>query len=191
MIFHTHPDVYEPAEDTFLLIENLEINRRDRVLEIGTGTGIVAIMASFFASWVVATDINPYALTCASKNLITNRRYNVELREGDIFQPVENEKFDLIIFNTPYLPTEKAERTGDQIVAAWDGGDDGRRIIDQFLDGVNDYLNPDGRVQLVQSTLSDAEKTLTRLKEIGFNAEISAREKCFFEEIVVINAVLE
>jgi release factor glutamine methyltransferase len=71
--YETHPKVYEPAEDTFLFAENLQIERRDRVLEIGTGTGLLAIITSKKCSTVTATDINPHAIDCAVKNLITNK----------------------------------------------------------------------------------------------------------------------
>lgn len=184
--YETHPEVYEPAEDTFLFAENLQVERRDRVLDIGTGTGLLAIIASKKCSKVTATDINPHAIDCAVKNLITNKSYNVELKKGDLFEPVKNEKFDLILFNTPYLPTHKDERLGDELDAAWDGGIDGRYVIDRFLEGLEDHLNPGGRVQLVQSSLSDIDRTIKKLKGIGLDASVTAREKCFFEEVVVI-----
>lgn len=186
--YQTHPLVYQPAEDTFLLASNLQVERRSRVLEIGTGTGIVAIMAAKKAQMVIATDTNPHALHCAVGNLIVNKTYNVELREGDLFAPVEDEKFDLILFNTPYLPSSGDETVDDELDAAWNGGSDGREVIDRFLKDVKDYLNPGGKVQLVQSSLSDVDKTLKKLEELGFKASITAQEKYFFEEVVVITA---
>ncbi len=190
MVIYTHEDVYEPAEDTFLFAENLELQRRDEVLEIGTGTGLIAIYAAKNTSNVIATDINKNAIKCALKNAITNHTYNVELREGNLFEPVQDKKFDLVLFNTPYLPTEEEERLEGNINTAFDGGLDGREIIDTFIDSVKDYLKKGGRVQMVQSTLSDNEKTLKRLRELGFNADITAGKKCFFEEIVVITGKL-
>ena len=187
--YETHPQVYEPAEDTFLLAENLQIERRDKVLEIGTGTGLIAIIASKNCSTVTATDVNPYAIDCAVKNLIANKSYNVELRKGSLFEAVENEKFDLVLFNTPYLPTDEDERVGDELDDAWDGGNDGRKIIDQFLEGLKDHLTPNGRVQLVQSSLSDIDKTIEKLNEQGLEASVTARKKCFFEEILVITGI--
>jgi release factor glutamine methyltransferase len=68
---------------------------------------------------------------------------------------------------------------------------EGRETIDKFIGEVKDYLNKDGRVQLVQSSLSDNEKTIQKLEEIGFEASITASEKCFFEEIVVITGKLK
>jgi release factor glutamine methyltransferase len=188
--YQASPQVYEPAEDTFLLADNLEVERMSRALEIGTGTGLIAIVAARKASKVIATDVNPHALDCTLKNIITNKAFNVELRKGDLFEPVEDEKFDLILFNTPYLPTEEDEAVGDELEAAWNGGPSGREVIDRFLDGVKDHLNPRGKVQMVQSSLSDNEKTLEKLEELGFQASITAREKGFFEEMVVITAVL-
>lgn len=191
LVIYKHPNVYEPAEDTFLLVENLDIKRSDDVLEIGTGTGLVAVYAAQRSRNVVATDINDYALQCAVKNTITNRTYNVELRKGNLFEPVKDEKFDLILFNTPYLPTGEDEKIDEELNAAWDGGSEGRDTIDQFLNELKDHLKPNGRVQLVQSSLSDNEKTLAKLEELGFDAEITASAKCFFEEIVVITGKLK
>lgn len=189
--YQTHPQVYEPAEDTFLLIDNLQVERMSRVLEIGTGTGLIAITAARKARGVVGTDINQHALDCTVKNIIINKAFNVELRKGDLFEPLEGEKFDLILFNTPYLPSDEDETVDDELDAAWNGGSSGREVIDRFLHGVNDHLNPGGKVQLVQSSLSDNQETLSKLEELGFEASITASEKGFFEEIVVITAVLK
>lgn len=188
--YQTHPQVYEPSEDTFLLADNLEVERMSRALEIGTGTGLIAILASRKARMVIATDINPYALDCTLKNIIVNKAYNVELRKGNLFESVKDEKFDLILFNTPYLPTSEDETVDGELDAAWNGGPSGREVIDRFLCEMKDHLNPGGKVQMVQSTLSGNEETLEKLEELGFKASITAREKGFFEEMVVITAVL-
>jgi len=190
IVIYTHPEVYEPAEDTFLFAENLGIQRSDEVLEIGTGTGLITVYAAQRTKRVVATDINKNAIKCALKNTIANRTYNVELREGNLFESVEGEKFDLILFNIPYLPTSPDEILDEELNTAFDGGLDGRTTIDAFIDQVKDYLNIEGRVQMVQSSISDNKKTLTKLEELGFEAEITASKKCFFEEIVVITGKL-
>jgi release factor glutamine methyltransferase len=115
----------------------------------------------------------------------------MEFRKGDLFQPVLGEKFDLILFNTPYLPTAEDEIIGDELDAAWDGGEDGRQVIDLFLNEVKNHLKDTGIVQLVQSSLSDNKKTCQKLENQGFRVEITARERFFFEEIVVISGFLE
>ncbi|MCK9151025.1 HemK2/MTQ2 family protein methyltransferase [Methanobacterium alcaliphilum] len=184
--FQTCPKVYAPAEDTFLLADNLILSEGEVVLEIGTGTGLIALTASKKASQVIATDINHHAVKCARANMELNDINNIKFHLGNLFQPVQNEKFDLILFNTPYLPSSKDEIVGDELDAAWDGGADGRRVIDLFLNEVKYYLNDGGRVQLVQSSLSDNEKTLERLEKMNFDVEITDSERFFFEEIVVI-----
>ena len=189
MEFQTCEKVYEPAEDTFLLAENLKVKKTDRVLEIGTGTGIIAILTSKITENIIAVDINMYAVECALKNAKLNQS-DIQIRQGDLFESVEGEKFDLILFNTPYLPTDEDERIDDELEAAWDGGPDGRLVIDRFIEGLPAHLNPKGRVQLVQSSLSNVEETMGRLMEKGFEVSITASERFFFEEVVVLTAKL-
>jgi release factor glutamine methyltransferase len=189
MKFQTCEKVYEPAEDTFLFAENLKVKKTDKVLEIGTGTGIIAIITSKITKRVTAVDINRYAVECARKNSDTNHS-NIDIRLGDLFNPVNGEKFDLILFNTPYLPTSDDERVDDELEAAWDGGKDGRLVINRFIKGLSEHLTPGGRVQLVQSSLSNIEETKKRLMDQGFEVSITASERFFFEEVVILTAKL-
>lgn len=180
-------EVYPPAEDTFLLIDNLKIKDNDSVLEIGAGCGLVSITASLLAKSVVSTDINPYAIKCIKNNIKINNRENITVLESDLFENI-NEKYDLILFNTPYLPVDEEEHVDDDYSKAWDGGVDGRAIIDKFLKEAPKYLKEKGKIQLVQSSFSDNDKTLTYLKDNGFNAEITANIHQFFEDITLITA---
>ena len=189
--------VYEPSDDSFLLAENLNINPNDRVLEIGTGSGIVAMYASKLTDDVTATDINFNAIELAERNFKNNNINNIKLLFGDLFEPIKSEldkkdqKFDVILFNTPYLPTEECEILEDNLNYAFDGGLDGRKVIDQFLKELKNYLNKGGRLQLIQSSLANVDETLLKLEEKGFKTEITASERFFFEEIVLINGFLE
>ncbi len=189
MEFYTNPMVYEPAEDTFLFADNLEVKETDKVLEIGPGTGIISVIAAKTARKVVAVDINPGAVECTRQNAEHNH-VKVEVVEGDLFNTVESDKFDLVLFNTPYLPTDEDDVIHEELGAAWEGGADGRQTIDRFLDGLKDHLNPFGRVQLVQSSLSDIPKTLERLRNMGFKADVTASEHYFFEEVAVVSGHL-
>ncbi len=180
--------VYIPSDDTFLLAENLEIKEGQSVLEIGTGSGLVSMYASLLTDDVTATDINYNALELAEKNFKLNNINTIRLEFGDMFEPVKNEKFDVILFNTPYLPTDSDDIINDDLNYAFDGGLDGRKVIDRFINEASNHLNDKGIVQIIQSSLSDNDRTLHMFDRNGFIAEIAASEKFFFEEIVLINA---
>ena len=119
-----------------------------------------------------------------------NNIKNLTIVEGDLFEPIGKEKFDLILFNTPYLPTDEIDLNDDLLNKAWNGGEDGRETIDKFLNEVKKHLNPNGKVQLVQSSLSDNKKTCKKLEKMGFTVEITANEHIFFEDITVITGIL-
>ena len=187
-IINTDDNVYIPAEDSYLLADNLEIKKGQSVLEIGTGSGIVAMYASRLTDNITVTDINFDACELARKNFEDNGIENIEILFGNLFEPVENRKFDVILFNTPYLPTEDDEVLDDTINYAFDGGLNGRKVIDLFLNEVGDHLNDGGIVQMIQSSLSGNEETLEKLDHLGFIAEIAASEHFFFEDITLINA---
>ena len=187
-IINTHENVYVPAEDSYLLAENLEIKEGQSVLEIGTGSGIVAMYASRLTDKITVSDINFDACELARKNFEANNIENIEILFGNMFEPVEKRKFDVILFNTPYLPTEDDEVIDDTINYAFDGGLNGRKVIDLFLNEVGNHLNDGGIVQMIQASLSGNEETLEKLDNLGFIAEIKASEHFFFEDITLINA---
>ena len=189
-IIKTDKTVYEPAEDSYLLANNLDIKSGQSVLEIGTGSGIIAMYASKFTDKITVTDINFNAIELAEENFKINNIENIEVLYGYLFEPVKNRKFDVVLFNSPYLPTEEDDILDDNLNYAFDGGLDGRKIIDLFLNDIKNHLNPRGKVQLIQSSLSDTKKTLDKLDSLGFICEIAKSEKFFFEEIVLINGYL-
>ena len=180
--------VYNPSDDTFLLAENLEIKEGQSVLEIGTGSGLVSMYASLLTDDVTATDINFNALELAEKNFKLNNIDTIKLEFGDMFEPVKDKKFDVILFNTPYLPTDSDDVINDDLNYAFDGGLDGRNVIDRFINEATNHLNDKGIIQMIQSSLSDNDKTLNMFDRNGFIAEIAKSEHFFFEDIVLINA---
>lgn len=188
-VFYVLENVYEPAEDSFLLAENLRVNKTDFVLDMGTGCGILGILAAKKARSVIAVDINPYAVCCAKMNAKLNGvESKMSILRGDLFQPIKRgEKFDVILFNAPYLPSVREEQK-TWAERAWSGGLGGRELIDRFLLEASKYLEMDGRFFLVQSTLSDVDKTIQALKKAGLQARVIAKEKVAFETIIVIEA---
>ncbi|MEM2463769.1 MAG: class I SAM-dependent methyltransferase [Candidatus Bathyarchaeia archaeon] len=186
--FYVWPDVYEPAEDSFLFAENLTVQAGDYILDMGTGCGILGIIAAEKASRVVAVDINPAAVRCARENARLNRVADkMFFVQGDLFAPLKvGERFDIIMFNAPYLPSEPWE--GDTwLERAWAGGTDGRAVLDRFLQVFPTYLKADGRVLLMQSILANLEKTFQALEMQGFKANVVAEQSFpLFEAIVLV-----
>ena len=189
-VFTIFDDVYEPAEDSFLFAENLVAHDSDSVIDVGTGCGILGVVAAARANRVLAVDINSRAVGCAKENAKLNRvDHKMLFMVGDLFASIKVRKqFDLILFNAPYLPSEELE--GDSwLVRAWAGGSSGRRLIDRFIQAAPRYLRPDGRILLMQSTLSDVEETLHSFEETSLRADVIARQDLpFFEAIVLIKA---
>ncbi len=177
------PKVYEPSEDSFLLAETAlsEIGCSERILEVGCGTGIIsAVIKANTRAIVVGIDINPHAAKCTKEN-------GVEVIIGDLLNCIKG-RFDIILFNPPYLPTGKRERTKDWINAALDGGPDGRKVIKRFLKQAGDCLNETGRIMLLVSSLTGIEEVKSIMASCGFAAEERVQEGFMFERLEVIVA---
>jgi release factor glutamine methyltransferase len=188
-VFLVDEHVYEPAEDTFLIAEKMRVEEDDTVLDMGTGCGILAVLAAEKAKSVLAVDVNPYALRCAGMNAENNGvKERIEFRRGDLFQPIkQNERFSLILFNAPYLPSEPDEEKS-WIGKAWAGGRNGRKILDRFVMDAPNFLAAGGRIQLVQSSLSDVNRTIEMFGELDLRATVVAQVKVAFESIVLVEA---
>lgn len=188
-VFTVQKEVYEPAEDTFLLARNLAVSVGEKVLDMGSGCGILGILAAENACEVVAMDINPNAVISTMKNAkINGVAAKITVILGDLFLPIaEKVKFDVVIFNAPYLPVELDE---GEIWAerAWCGGKDGRAVIDRFISQAPKHVSERGHILLLQSTLSNVEKTLESFSEQEFRSTIVDELKLDFERIVVIKA---
>ncbi len=162
----------------------------ETVLDMGTGCGILGILAAKKANAVVAVDINPYAVRCAKRNAKLNNVQNkIHYVQGDMFTPLnENLKFDTVLFNAPYLPAEESEAIS-WIGRAWAGGATGRQVIDRFIVEVPKHLKHTGRVLLVQSTLADVDETLRRFADYVVNVRVVAEQTLpFFETIKLVEA---
>ena len=160
--FDVYDNVYEPAEDSYLFAENLDVNDTAEVLDVGTGCGILGILAAENAANVICVDLNPYAIQCAKHNsALNNLRGNMTFLQASLLDAF-NEKalFDLILFNAPYLPSEENEKES-WIERAWAGGLNGRQVIDRFIVQAPSHLKPNGRILLMQSNVQNITQRLT------------------------------
>ena len=189
-IFDVWENVYEPAEDSFLFAENLIVEKGTHVLDVGTGCGILGVLAAEKAAAVLAVDLNPYAIRCAKENSALNNVGNkMAFIQADLLTAFgENAQFDLILFNAPYLPA--AEREAETWIGrSWAGGVNGRQVIDRFISQVQLHLKTSGRVFLMQSTLVNVEETICKFGEHKLKARVKAQRKLpFFETLVLVEA---
>ena len=137
---------------------------------------------------MLGLDINPEAVRCARENARANKIRNARFAVSDLFSKAPKRKFDAIIFNPPYLPTSESEWIDGPINAAFDGGKDGRKVLNRFLLGFGRFLRPGGALLLIQSSLNGLEKTEKRLGRLGYKVEIIDEERFFFERLYLVKA---
>ncbi|HOO53666.1 MAG TPA: class I SAM-dependent methyltransferase [Methanothrix sp.] len=178
-------EVYEPAEDTHLLLRVAleEVGPDDRILEMGCGRGMISKRLAPLAQSVLATDVNPSAVRIL-------RRAGIDAVQADLFCGLRSD-FDLVLFNPPYLPTAEDEVLKGWLNFAFDGGETGRDTINRFLEMLKDHLDPErGRALLLISSLSGPYEVAEKAREEGLSVEVIAREKYFFEELFVLRLTL-
>jgi release factor glutamine methyltransferase len=175
--------VYPPREDTFLLLRAAlrEVRPSDRVLEVGTGSGLVAAGLVPRAARVTATDINPHAAAEA-------RAKGVEAVRTNLFSGLTG-PFDLVLFNPPYLPTAPEDRIDDWLEHALDGGPTGRAVIERFIAEVGRVLAPFGRVLLLVSSLTDLDSVREIFARHGFVSFVVDSEDLEGETLYVLRAM--
>jgi release factor glutamine methyltransferase len=161
-----------------LLLEaaRAEAGAGDRVLEVGTGSGLIAQEIAKIAR-VIATDINPHAVIAA-------REAGAEVVRADLFAGIRG-LFDLVLFNPPYLPTRPEERIDDWLEYALDGGESGRSVIERFARQVGDILAPGGRILLLVSSVTGLEETEQLFAGLGY-APVIARRQAVEDEVLYV-----
>jgi release factor glutamine methyltransferase len=162
--------VYQPEADTFLLLEaaRKEMKPGDRVLEIGTGSGFIAA-AMRKGARTIATDINPHAAMSA-------RMAGVDIVRCNLADAIRG-RFDLILFNPPYLPTEPHERIDDWLEYALDGGKTGRATLERFAAEVGRVLAPGGRILILISSLTGPEEVKALFGALGYSMDIIHQDR--------------
>jgi release factor glutamine methyltransferase len=150
------------------------------MLELGCGTGIVALHAAKLGASVTAADISPIAIECTRRNAARND-LKVKVVRSDLFEDIRG-SFDVVAFNPPYLPREGGSTSW--IERSWDGGDQGSEVSVRFLEQAWKHLAPGGRAYLVLSSIGGLMSVLRAARE-RYEAELIAEERMFFESVYV------
>jgi release factor glutamine methyltransferase len=178
------PGVYRPQGDSRLLAETLRAARAGvRVLDVGTGTGVLALTAARTgAAQVIAIDSSARAVLTARANAWL-RRLPVRVLRSDLLEAVTGEAFDLIVANPPYVCSSDLLRPPGSS-HTWDGGADGRLVLDRLCSSAPPLLAPRGTLLLVQSALCGVQHTVDRLRSEGLRAAVVARRQEAFGPVM-------
>ena len=166
--------IYQPKEDSYLLAKYVRKYAKGKVLDVGTGSGVLAETALENTKDVLALDINDESIEYCKKK-------NINAIQSDLFQNI-NGKFDLIIFNPPYLPKNEEEDEDLNLMVA--GGEKGYEVIERFLKEAKNYLEKNGIILMVFSTLTGDVESL--IKKYGYRYELLEEESLFFEKLKVL-----
>jgi len=174
--------VYEPREDSEVLLKHVQSICHGKVLDLGCGSGILGIGAALTGCDVTSADLNPLALKLTKHNCELNG-VKTNLVFTDLFQNV-HERFDFIVFNPPYLPD------ADYPHRDLTGGPVGNELTVKFLKEAKHFLRENGNVILAICSLSKPEETIEAIKREGYSYELLETAKFPWEELYVLKLSL-
>lgn len=187
--------VYRPQHDSRLLIDVLvrdDVVAGRRVVDLCAGSGAIAIAAAELgAGEVTALDISPSAVRCTQVNALA-AQVDVDARLGSWTQALEHEPFDVVVCNPPYVPVAP-ETSADVVVStgptvSWNGGPDGRLVLDPLCRSAAALLAEGGSLFLVQSEFADVERSVKLLRAGGLDADVYATQRIPFGPVLHLQA---
>jgi release factor glutamine methyltransferase len=181
-VFRVADGVQPPKAGSLFFCRHLPIQGGERVLEIGAGLGLAAVLAARGGARVVATDVVPSAVESIRTNALLNGVV-VEARVGDCYAPVAGERFDLICTNAPQMPTPAGRERDDATAAADNGGPDGWALLDRVIAGAPAHLQPGGRLVFSLFAFLGRKAAFARLERAGFVPAVIAVETQSFPRI--------
>lgn len=153
-----------------------------QVLDMGTGSGVCAVAAALHAAHVMAVDISQAAVRCAQLNVALNALdHKVEVLQGDLFAPFCGHRFDVILFNPPFIrgtPRDEADR-------AWRSTD----VAERFASQLKRHLRPSGYALVLLSTYGDPDVYVREFQRNGYRLELAAKRVYVNEKLAILRLV--
>jgi release factor glutamine methyltransferase len=174
-LFRVVEGVQPPKPGSLFFCRHLPVRAGQRVLELGSGLGLAAVLAARAGAHVVATDVVPEAVAATRANALLNG-VSVDARLGDCYAPVAGERFDLICANAPQMPTPPDRERADAAAAADNGGPDGWAVLDRIIGGAPAHLRPGGTLVLSIFAFLGPKTALAKLRAAGLEPAVIATE---------------
>jgi HemK-related putative methylase len=181
-VFRVPDAVQPPKAGSLFFCRSLAVRPGERVLEIGGGLGLAAVLAAKAGATVVATDILLEAVEVIRANAGLNGVV-VDARIGDCYAPVAGERFDLVCTNAPQMPTPANRARRDAAALADNGGVDGWEMLDRVIEGARRHLRPGGRLVFTLFAFLGQKTAFAKLEAAGLTPSILAREVESFPRI--------
>jgi len=181
-VFRVPEGVQPPKAGSRFFCRHLDVRPGQRVLEIGAGFGLAAVLASKAGASVVATDVVEQAVQAIRANAVLNG-VTIDARLGDCYAPVAGERFDVICTNPPQMPTPPARERADATAAADNGGRDGWTILDRVIGGASAHLRPGGRVVFTIFDFLGRKSAFAKLEAAGLVPAVLGTETQAFPRI--------
>ena len=176
----TLPGVFRPISDSWMLADALkaqDLPPGAAVLDVCTGSGVLAVTAACNgAHEVVAVDVSRRAVATAKLNARLNG-VRVEAVRGDLLRAVTGRRFDAIVSNPPYVPSEDEDLPSRGPERAWDAGRDGRIVLDRLIAEAPAHLKAGGVLLVTHSDLLGEQRTLELMREAGLEADVVDRRR--------------
>ncbi|HEU5322489.1 MAG TPA: HemK2/MTQ2 family protein methyltransferase [Methylomirabilota bacterium] len=192
-LFRVPEGVQPPKAGSLLFCRHVTAHPGERVLEIGAGLGLVAVLAARAGARVVATDVVPEAVAAIRANALVNG-VEVDARLGDGYAPVAGERFDLVCANPPQMPTPPGRERTDAVAAADNGGVDGWDVLGRVIAGAPAHLRPGGRLIFTIFAFLGRKAALARLEAAGLvpaviGSEVQAFPRLGYERLDHLRAL--
>jgi release factor glutamine methyltransferase len=167
------PEVFDPSwrVSSKSLLKTIKIKKGERVLDIGTGSGILSIFSVKKGAYgALGVDISKPALECARFNIKLNGMEDkIEIRASDLFSNIGNRKFDVILFNSPQR-TVKPKTTLEKAFF-----DYRMRTISRFVSDAKRFLYPNGRIYISYGKAGEIGRLEKLIKVHGYKMKILRR----------------
>jgi release factor glutamine methyltransferase len=171
LVVPPHVQVIEPTSDVLGRVVLDEVAPGERVLDMGTGSGVNAILAATRGADVVAVDVNPHAVAAARANVERNGVADrVGVAQSDLFDEVEG-RFDLVVFDPPFRWMRPRDWAEASIT------DEDYQTLTAFFATVRRHLAENGRVLVFFGTTADVGYLEQLVETNGFAAEVVSRRE--------------